>query len=272
MGSFYVLIALGLTLIFGILQVPHFAHGAVMVLGGYISYMLVNQHQVPFFLAMLIAMVITACIGIVLERIAYRPVLHAPPINAFIVALGLLILIENIMTLVYGPDQVMIKTNYNQVVSVGGVSTIQLVLYLLITSFVLVTLLYLFIQYTKIGMAIRAVSQNGEASMLMGVNPNRIRMIVFGIGSALAAAGGAFIGSWFALYPPMGGHMIMKAFVVIILGGLGSFPGAVIGGLLIGFTESFGAWLISSAYKDLFSFALMILLLIFRPQGLFGKR
>jgi len=272
MGGFYVLVALGLTLIFGILGIPHFAHGAVAIAGGYLSYLIVTKLHFSLFPAMVVCMVVTAALGAAIERIAYRPVSHAPPINAFIIALGLLMFMETSMTLIFGPDQIMIPSSYHKVLSLGGVSLVSLRLYLLLTSIVLIVLLYVFIKYTKLGKAIRAVSQNPDASRVVGININRIRLLVFALGSALAAAAGTFIGSLFALYPSMGGNIVMKGFVVIILGGLGSFPGAIIGGMLIGITESLGGWLISSAYKDVFSFAIMILLLVFRPQGLLGKR
>lgn len=272
MGSYYVLIALGLTLIFGILQIPHFAHGAIAVLGGYIAWYLVSAVGLNFFIALILSMVVTAGIGIIIERLAYNPVRNAPPINSFIIALGLLILLQNVMTLIFSPNQVMIKTGFDGVIKLGDVLVTKLFLMLFIVSIVIVLLLYLFIKYTKLGKSIQAVSQNPEASAIVGINIKKIRIIVFGVGSAVAAASGAFIASIFSLYPSLGELMVMKGFVVIILGGLGSFPGAIVGGLIIGLTESLGGWLISSHYKDLYSFALMILLLIFRPQGLFGGR
>src|SRR5699024_1130897 len=145
-------------------------------------------------------------------------------------------------------------------------------LYLLLTTFILVTGLYLFMKYSKTGKAIRAVSQNKEAAQVVGINTNRISSIVFGLGSGMAGAAGAFMGILFALYPAMGGHTVMKGFAVLILGGLGSFPGTVIGGLLIGITENFGVAMLSSSYKDLFAFVILIIVLVFKPSGLFGNR
>src|SRR5699024_9222930 len=138
-------------------------------------------------------------------------------------------------------------------------------LYLLLTTFILVTGLYLFMKYSKTGKAIRAVSQNKEAAQIVGINTNRISSVIFGVGSAMAGAAGAFMGILFALYPAMGGNTVMKGFAVLILGGLGSFPGAIIGGLLIGVAENLGTALLSSSFKDLFAFVILIAVLVFKP-------
>jgi branched-chain amino acid transport system permease protein len=271
-GSNYVLIALGLSLIFGILEIPHFAHGSIAMMGGYFSYILVSQLRMGLFVSMAVSMVLAALLGIIIERLAYRPVKKAPPINAFIIALGLLMVIDNLATIIFGPDQIIIPTEYSQVFSFGGINVARLRIYLLICSVVLIVLLYLFINRTKYGKAIRAVAQNSEASTIVGINTNRITTLVFGLGSALAASAGVFMGALFALYPTMGGHSVMKGFAVLILGGLGSFPGAIIGGMLIGVTESIGSSIFSSSYKDIFAFVIMIVVLMFRPQGLFGGK
>jgi branched-chain amino acid transport system permease protein len=271
-GSYYVLIALGLSIIFGILGIPHFAHGSVAMFSGYISYLLVKRLGMDLFATLIISMLFAALVGIVLERIAYRPVRNAPPINSFIIALGLLMMIDNSANILFGANQVIIPSSYDRVFRFAGVSISSLRLYLLIISLVLITLLYLFIQYTKMGKAIRAVAQNREASLIVGIDTDRVSTVVFALGSAMAGAAGVFIGSIFALYPAMGGATVMKGFAVLILGGLGSFPGAIIGGLLIGITENFGTALLSSAYKDLFAFVLLVIVLIFKPSGLFGRK
>jgi branched-chain amino acid transport system permease protein len=239
---------------------------------GYISYLLVMQLKMDLFATLIVSMLFAALAGVVLERIAYRPVRHAPPINAFIIALGLLMMIDNFAIVLFGPNQVIIPSSYDRVFRFAGVSVSSLRLYLLIVSLVLIALLYVFIQYTKMGKAIRAVAQNREASLLLGINTERVSMAVFALGSAMAGAAGVFIGSIFALYPAMGGATVMKGFAVLILGGLGSFPGAIVGGLLIGITENFGTAILSSAYKDLFAFVLLVIVLVFKPSGLFGRK
>lgn len=271
-GSFYVLVALGLTIIYGILDISHFAHGSVAMLSGYVGYMLVTRLDTNFLTAFLLSMLFAALIGVVLEKVAYGPVKNAPPINGFIIALALMLIIDNTSILLFGANQVVIPSGITGVVRVGGLAVSTLRLYLLVTSILLIVLLYLFMKYTRTGKAIRAVAQNREAARIVGINTNRISSIVFAIGSAMAGAAGVFIGAIFALYPAMGGHTVMKGFAVLILGGLGSFPGAIVGGMLIGITENFGTAFVSSSYKDLFAFVILIAVLVFKPKGLFGNR
>lgn len=271
-GSLYVLIAMGLSLIFGILSIPHFAHGSVAIASGYICYVLVSNLNLNFFLSMIISMAIAFLVGVLIERITYRPVRKAPLINSFIIALGMVFVIDNLLAIIFGPHQLIVPTDYNQVYEIAGIRIASLRLYLLLTCVILMVLLYFFINRTKTGKAIRAVAQNSEASMVVGINTNRITSIVFGIGSALAAVAGVFIGALLAIFPTMGTNYIMKAFAVLILGGLGSFPGAIIGGMIIGVTESIGSAVLSSSYRDIFAFVIMIIILIFKPQGLFGGK
>jgi len=271
-GSYYILIALGLSIIFGVLDIPHFAHGSVAMFSGYIAYLVVSNYNASIFVAIIVSIIFATIIGVILEIVAYRPVVNAPPINSFIIALALMMVIDNVATVVFGSNQVSIRSASNEVFSLGSVSLSEHRLYLLLTTFILVTGLYLFMKYSKTGKAIRAVSQNKEAAQVVGINTNRISSIVFGLGSGMAGAAGAFMGILFALYPAMGGHTVMKGFAVLILGGLGSFPGTVIGGLLIGITENFGVAMLSSSYKDLFAFVILIIVLVFKPSGLFGNR
>jgi len=271
-GSFYVLIALGLTIIYGILDISHFAHGSVAMLSGYIGYIIVSDLGLNLFVALVLSMIFAAFVGMVLERLAYRPVKDAPHINGFIIALALMLIIDNLAVIIFGPNQVSIRTDYTDVFKFASVSISSLRVYLFITSILLVTTLYIIIKYTKIGKAIRAVAQNKEAAKIVGIDTDRISSVVFALGSAMAGAAGIFIGAVFALYPAMGGHTVMIGFAILILGGLGSFPGAIIGGFIIGLAETFGAAWISSAYKDLFAFLVLILVLVFKPSGLLGKR
>jgi len=271
-GSYYVLIALGLSIIFGVLEIPHFAHGSIAMFSGYIAYIMIGSYSSNLIIAVLVSIIFAVIIGVVIERIAYRPVAEAPPINSFIIALALMIFIDNLAAVLFGPNQVVIRLESNKIFHIGSVSISENRLYLIVVTLLLVSILYLFVKYTKTGKAIRAVSQNKNAAKLVGINTNRISSIVFGVGSALGGAAGAFMGILFALYPSMGGTTVIKGFAVIILGGLGSFPGAIIGGLLIGMTENLGVLLLSSTYKDLFAFVILIAVLIFKPSGLFGDR
>ncbi|MCL4440734.1 MAG: branched-chain amino acid ABC transporter permease [Firmicutes bacterium] len=270
-GSVYVLIALGLSIIFGILEIPHFSHGSVSMLAGYTAYWLVQLLHLNFFVSMLLAMIVAAVIGILVERIAYRPVRGAPPINSFIIALGLMLIIDNLALIFFGPDQVIIKTPYNNVLKIGSIILVDLRLYILAVSIILTVGLFIFVQKFKIGKAIRAVAQNREASAAVGININVISSTIFVIGSAIGAAAGAFFGALYAIYPVMGGQIVLKGFAVLILGGLGSMPGAVLGGLILGIAESIGAGMISSSYKDVIAFMVMICVLLIKPSGLLGR-
>ena len=271
-GSVYVMIALGLTVVFGILGIAHFAHGSVARAGGYLTFFFGGWLGIGFFPAMALAMVVGAVIGLLIERLAYRPVRDAPHINAFIIALGLTMMVEGLNLLTFGADQVVIQTPYRAVHNVGGVAVAELRLLVILTAFTLVGLTALLISRTKTGKSIRAVAQNRPAAVLMGVNVNRVSAIVFSVSSALGAAAGALVGALLAIAPGVGEGFAVKGFAVLILGGLGSIPGAIVGGLVLGVSESLAAGFISSAYKDVIAFIVMIVVLLFRPEGLLGKR
>lgn len=271
-GSVYVLIALGLTVIFGILGVAHFAHGSVAMFGGYVTFFLGQRLGLSFFPAMVLAMPVGALLGALIERFAYRPVRDDPHINAFIIALGLTLLIEKANLLMFGADQVVITTPYRRVFDVGGLAVAELRLYVLATACALVVAMALLINRTRIGKAVRAVAQNRPAAILMGVDVERVSAIVFALSSALGVAAGALVGALFAVAPGVGEGLVVKGFAVLILGGLGSFSGAIVGGLLLGVSETLAAGLISSAYKDVVAFLVMILVLLLRPEGLLNRR
>jgi branched-chain amino acid transport system permease protein len=270
MGGYYILIAIGLFLVYGVLQIPHFAHGSVITLGGFITYLLVSSAGANFFVAIFICIVISVAIGIGIERGAYRPTRNAPHINAFIVALGLGVLIENILTAVFGGNQVIIQNPFVSVYDIGGVHVSSLRVFMIVICFSLVVALICFMQFTKMGKAVRAASQNREASLMVGINTEVVTAVVFGLGAAFGAVAGSLVGALFAVYPALGMSITMKGFAVLILGGLGSIRGVIVGGLIIGLAESIGSMLISSEYKDVFAFAIMIIILVFIPSGMFG--
>lgn len=270
-GGVYVLIALGLTTVFGILGIAHFAHGSVSMFGGYLTYFLVVSQGVPLLLAILIAMAVGLLLGVAIEFLAYRPVRNANHINAFIVALGLTMMVEGINLQLFGAEQVVIPTGAGRVYNLGGVTIPELRLYVILAAAVLVAAMAIFVERTKTGQAIRAVAENRDAAILMGVNVNTIPLVVFAISTALGVAAGVMVGSLLAIAPGIGEGLVVKGFAVLILGGLGSFPGAVIGGIVLGITESLAAGFISSAYKDVIAFVVMIAVLLVRPQGLMGK-
>jgi branched-chain amino acid transport system permease protein len=270
-GSIYTLIALGLTTIFGILGIAHFAHGSVAMFGGYLVYFLIAALGIGLLPSFILAMLCGALLGIVLERVAYYPVRNAPPINSFIIALGLTLIIEKANLLAFGPDQIIVPTPFSRVFNLGGVTMPELRIYVLVTAAVLVGGMTLLIQRTWIGRAVRAVAQNRPAAILMGINVNSVSMFVFALSSALGVAAGVLIGALFAVAPGVSEGLVVKGFAVLILGGLGSIPGAIVGGMVLGVTEAFAAAFISSGYKDVISFLLMIGVLLVRPEGLMRR-
>ncbi len=270
-GSIYTLIALGLTTIFGILGIAHFAHGSVAMFGGYMTYFLISALGIGLLPSFILAMAVGALLGVVLERVAYYPVRNAPPINSFIIALGLTLIIEKLNLLAFGIDQVIIPTPFVNVINIGGVTMPELRIYVLVIAAILVIGMTLLIQRTWIGMAVRAVAQNRVAAVLMGINVNSVSMFVFALSSALGVAAGVLVGALFAVAPGVSSGLVIKGFAVLILGGLGSIPGAIVGGMVLGVSEAFAAAFVSSAYKDVISFLLMILVLLVRPEGLMRR-
>ena len=270
-GGVYVLIALGLTTVFGILGIAHFTHGSISMSGGYLTYFLMTGYGLPLDAAIPIALAAGVLLGVLVEMLAYRPVRHANHINAFIVALGLTMMVEGINLQFFGHEQVVIPTTLSRVFDIKGVTVPELRLYVVISAILLVAAMMIFVEKTKTGQAIRAVAENRDAAILMGVNVTSIPLIVFGISTALGVAAGIMVGALFAIAPGIGEGLVVKGFAVLILGGLGSFPGAILGGTVLGITESIAAGFISSAYKDVIAFAVMIIVLLVRPQGLLGR-
>ena len=270
-GGVYVLIALGLTTVFGILGIAHFAHGSVSMFGGYLTFFLVVMWGLPLVLAIAVALVVGLVLGLLIELLAYRPVRNASHINAFIVALGLTMMVEGLNLEFFGHEQVVIPTEFNRVFNIGGVTIPELRLYVILAAALLIALMTVFVEKTKTGQAIRAVAENRDAAILMGVNVNTVLLVVFAISTALGVCAGVMVGALFAIAPGIGEGLVVKGFAVLILGGLGSIPGAVVGGLVLGITEALAAGFISSAYKDVIAFVAMILVLLVRPQGLMGK-
>lgn len=270
-GGVYVLIALGLTIVFGILGIAHFAHGSVSMFGGYLTFFLVVQQGLPLVLAIAIALVTGMVLGVLIELLAYRPVRNANHINAFIVALGLTMMVEGANLQFFGAEQIVIPTNASRVLYIGGLTLPELRLYVILGAAVLIAAMTIFVEKTKTGQAIRAVAENRDAAILMGINVQMIPLVVFAISTALGVAAGVMVGSLFAIAPGVGEGLVVKGFAVLILGGLGSIPGAVVGGIVLGVTEALAAGFISSAYKDVIAFVVMIAVLLLRPQGLMGR-
>ncbi|HWQ43370.1 MAG TPA: branched-chain amino acid ABC transporter permease [Desulfosporosinus sp.] len=273
LGSIYALIALGYTMVYGIVKLINFAHGDVMMVGAYSGWFAITVLHLPFLPALLFSMISCALLGVLIERIAYKPLRNASRIAALITAIGVSLFLEYGGMLVvtaqvrtYPP--VFPDTKY----IVGGVYFKYGDIVMLITAVVLMALLHFTVQYTKMGKAMRAVSFDKEAALLMGINANNTISFTFAIGSALAAAAGVLMGVYFNTIDPLMGIIPgLKAFVAAVLGGIGIIPGAMVGGLMLGLVESIVSGLGASTWRDAVAFLILILVLIIKPSGLFGK-
>jgi branched-chain amino acid transport system permease protein len=272
LGSAYGLIAIGLTMVFGIMNVSNFAYGTIYMLGGYFMYLLSMLSGLPFFLAIAGSMIAVGVLGIAMERIVFRPVYEAPHLNSLLVSLGLLIFLENVVLVLCGPKTLSVKGPYTEVIlSLFSISvTLQRVV-ILAASIVLISAFYIFLNFTLTGKSMMATAQNPRGASLVGISPSKVYVTTFAISSTLAAAGGALLSPIFYVYPTMGNTPLIKAFVVVVLGGMGNVHGAVIGGFIVGIAESLGAAYISSDYKSAYSLIILIVVLLTRSQGLFGK-
>jgi branched-chain amino acid transport system permease protein len=273
LGGAYALISVGLTMSFGIMNISNFAHGTIYMLGGYACYFFGARIGLPFFVSVALSMVTIGIVGILFERLVFRPIYKGPHLNDLLVSLGLLIFLENGAQLLWGSETLKVTAPYTDtMVSIfGALCTLQR-LVVLIASIVLIAALYAFLRYTKMGRAIVATSQNPRGASLVGIDIPKIYMLTFAISSAFAAAAGALLAPIFYVYPTMGGMPLLIAFVVVVLGGMGNVQGAVAGGFLIGIAESLGGAYISSDYKNAFAFIILIGMLLIRPQGLFGRK
>lgn len=272
MGGVYALIALGLTLIFGILDQVNFAHGELYMIGAYATFYFTGMLGGAYFFAMIFAMLAVAFLGLFYEWFLFRPLRGRGHLPAIICSLGASIFLWNLALHIFGSIPRQMRTDISEItINLWGISiTVQRMLVLFV-ALVLILGLYFIIMKTRIGKAMRATAQDPEVAALLGININRIAEMTFIIGGALAAAAGALIGPIFLIYPAMGLMACLKAFVVVILGGLGNVMGAVIAGFGLGVIESLGAGFISSAYKDFFAFLVLILVLWVRPEGILGK-
>lgn len=271
-GSAYALIAIGLTMSFGIMNFANFAHGTIYMLGGYCMYFFTMALGLPFFLSVALSMLTIGFLGIVIDRVVFRPLYGRPHLLDILVSLGLLIFLENSALLLWGSKTLNVKAPYTEsIISVFSVSITTQRLIVLIASLILISALYVFLNHSKIGKAIVATSQNSKGASLVGIDLTIVYMMTFAISSGLAAAAGALLAPLFYVYPTMGSMPLVKAFVVVVLGGMGNVQGAVVGGFIVGIVESLGGAYISSDYKNAFPFIILVIMLFTRPQGIFGK-
>ncbi|WP_182186968.1 branched-chain amino acid ABC transporter permease [Pectinatus frisingensis] len=273
LGSIYALIALGYTMVYGIIKLINFAHGDIYMVGAYIGFFCITILHWPVLPALVASMILTGILGMLVERFAYRPLRSAPRISVLITAIGVSFFLEYTMMYFVTPQPRTFPSVLEDAAYHFGPFVVnnQQIMIFAITIILMAILTYI-VQYTKVGKAMRAVSFDTETAQLMGINANRIISVTFGIGSALAAAAGVLVGIYYNSIDPLMGIMPgLKAFVAAVLGGIGILPGAAAGGIILGIIEALVSGFISSTFRDAAAFAILILVLLFKPSGLLGK-
>jgi len=273
LGCTYVLVALGYTLIFGLLRLIHMAHGEVLMIGGYVALVIVAYLHGNLFLAMLGAIVITALIGITVYAASIRYVEKGGHLSPLVSTIGVAIVLQEIFTKIFTGEKIAFpQTLVFKNIQVGGLSFNTVQIFIIVLSFAVMFVLYRILKGTMIGKSIRAVSENTETARLLGIRVPWIVVITFALASVLAGIAGVLVGiAYHSIYPLMGIEIGLKGLAIIIIGGMGNVVGAMFSGLLVGLMEVFSVAYISSSYKDAFTFGLMVLILIWKPEGLFGS-
>ncbi|WP_332878424.1 branched-chain amino acid ABC transporter permease [Massilia sp. S19_KUP03_FR1] len=271
LGGVYSLVALGLTLVYGILHVPNFAHGAFYMAGAFVAFYLISSQGLNYWVAMAGAAAAVALIAVLSERLVFHPLRNAPYLHHMIASIGILLFLESGAQALWGADFHRLQTPYNNIIELAGLTLPAQRVLIIVAAFVLVGLLQLFLKKTIVGATIVAMAQSRDGAALVGIDANRVAMLTFAISGALAGMAAVLYAPINLVYTSMGSLVITKAFVIIVLGGMGSVPGAIAGGLIIGFAEAFGAFYISTDYKDIIAFVLLVVILSFKPEGLFSK-
>ena len=274
LGSIYALIALGYTMVYGIAKMLNFAHGDIIMVGAYAVITSVLTLNLPPVVAILISILVCVVLGVTIEFLAYRPLRQAPPLSVLITAIGVSYLLQNLALLIFGSEQKATPTMFQfPTLEVGGVYIDGITLLTLIVTAVIMIALTLFIAKTRMGKAMRAVSEDKGAAELMGISVNRTITITFAIGSALAAVAALFYGmSYIYIRPTTGSMPGIKAFTAAVFGGIGSIPGAMLGGILMGIIEQLSKTYISTLWSDAIVFGVLVLVLVVKPTGLLGKK
>ena len=272
-GCVYILLATGLNIIFGVMKLVNFAHGQLLMIGAFVTYSFAVFWGLNVYVSILVAMAVVAALGIAVERLTFRKVLGTDKLNEIFVSLGLIYIFENAAVLIWGDKSRQIVSPLNGLsLNLGDMSITYDRLSAMVIVVVILIGLTLLLKKTKIGLAMRATSQRSSTAMLMGININRIYMFTFALGAALACAAGALYGIILPFSYLSGELPTIKAFAIIILGGLGSIPGAIVGGLLYGITEQLATLFLGGIWADAIAFALLIVVLVIRPTGLFGEK
>ena len=277
-GSIYALIALGYTMVYGIVKLINFAHGDILMIGAYLTFIAVSNGM-PLIIAIILSIIFCAVLGVIIDFFAYRPLRNAPKISALITAIGMSFLLESVALIIFGATPKVIDQKYipgflsdNKKLNLGVVQISMLTIFVIVVTIICMVALNLFIKKTKLGKATRAVSQDTGAAQLMGINVNKTIAITFAIGSGLGALGGAL---YAIVYPQIEPYMGMlpglKAFIAAVFGGIGSIPGAMVGGYVLGLLEAYVKGSFLTTWANPIVFGIVILILIFKPNGLFGK-
>ena len=277
-GSIYALIALGYTMVYGIVRLINFAHGDILMIGAY-GLLIAVSNGMPFIPALILSIIFCAILGVLIDFFAYRPLRNAPKISVLITAIGMSFLLESLALIIFGADPKIIDVKYipaflssNNQINLGIVNISVLSIFVILITLVCMLILNLFIKKTKLGKATRAVSQDAGAAQLMGINVNLTIATIFAIGSGLGALGGVLYALMYPrIEPYMGMLPGLKAFIAAVFGGIGSIPGAMVGGYVLGIIESYTKGYISSTWANPIVFGVLILILVFKPSGLFGK-
>lgn len=272
-GMVYALSALGFTLVYSVLRIVNFAHGTVYMVGAFLGLTIAKLFHVPLFLALVGSMLLTSLLGLLVDLIAFAPIRGASPYAGFLTSLGVSIALTVVAQLVWGTSvQAFPRGFENHVYQLGAVTVSSMQVLILVVAVVLVAALYVVVQRTPVGLAMRAVAYNLDVSRLMGVDANSVIRWAMAVAGALAAAGGVLVSVYYgAVFPTMGYMAGIKAFTAAVVGGIGSIPGSLLGGLLLGLVEGLSAGYISAGYTDAIAFTLLVVVLLLRPFGLLGK-
>jgi branched-chain amino acid transport system permease protein len=272
MGGVYALIGIGLTIIFGVMQVINFAHGDLVMVGMYVTWLLFTHMHIDPFVSVLVTAPCLFALGVIMQRVFIQRVLRAPAENQILLTIGLGLLLSNTVMLLFTSDYQILTTTYSSAsYDIAGVSVSKPLSLAFLVTLLVATALYVFLMKTDTGQAIRATAQDREAAQLMGINVSRMSLLAFGIGAALAGTAGALVAPTYYIFPQVGHAFNLKSFVIVVLGGMGSVVGATLGGMLIGLIESISALYLPSGLKESVVFGLFLLLLLFRPSGLLGR-
>ncbi|MCB2185026.1 MAG: branched-chain amino acid ABC transporter permease [Deltaproteobacteria bacterium] len=275
LGSIYVLVALGLTLIFGIIDVVNFAHGEFYMVGAFVAFVCVSKLGLPYPLAIVATALVTGIFGYITEKVIIRSLrLRDPhPINYVLVTVGLSTFLLYGINFVFGPDLKRIPSPYmKQILHFGNVFLTAQRLWVVVVAALLVALLAYFVKYSPLGKQMRATAQNFSAARIVGVNTDRVFASTFFIGAMLAGIAGALVGAMFVTEPAMGIHIIVKAFIVVVVGGMGSIIGSIVAGLGLGLLETVAGAAMPAEFLDIIGFSIMIIILLTKPTGLFGSK